>query len=257
MGRMLGAFDDDNNLDRPDLNKCPDCGCFFAGNNCPICGKECPEEYRAGNRKPEKKKKDKTPRGAVYMDWYHRWWFILIMMFVMPLVGAILFFTSPREKWKKILVGVIAGVYMFVSFFGIGSIITNITNMFSEPVDTSLSRTEYMEKCQTVEPEEYYRHVSDYEDEFVTMTLTVEKKILDYFGYYEGDEYTTYYICSDGNGGSFNIMIRDCIQNGGYNFIPGDTIEVYGEGAGTITIEDSEYVVHTHPCIFVAYVTEN
>ena len=60
MGRMLGAFDDDVELDRPDLNKCPDCNCFFAGDNCPICGKVCPEHMRAGNRapvKPQKKKK--------------------------------------------------------------------------------------------------------------------------------------------------------------------------------------------------------
>ena len=25
MGRMLGSFADNNELDRPDLNKCPDC----------------------------------------------------------------------------------------------------------------------------------------------------------------------------------------------------------------------------------------
>ena len=32
MGRMLGAHDS-SELDRPDLNKCPDCRCFFAGDN--------------------------------------------------------------------------------------------------------------------------------------------------------------------------------------------------------------------------------
>jgi hypothetical protein len=56
MGRMLGAFDSDE-IDRPDLNKCPDCGCFFLQDTCPICGKLCPEEMRAGNRKPVKLKK--------------------------------------------------------------------------------------------------------------------------------------------------------------------------------------------------------
>ena len=40
MGRMLGSFDNPEELDRPDLNKCPDCNCFFAGDNCPLCGKE-------------------------------------------------------------------------------------------------------------------------------------------------------------------------------------------------------------------------
>ena len=38
MGKLLGAHDS-YELDRPDLNKCPDCGCFFDGDNCPLCGK--------------------------------------------------------------------------------------------------------------------------------------------------------------------------------------------------------------------------
>ena len=254
MGRMLGAFDDDNNLDRPDLNKCPDCSCFFAGANCPICGNECPEEFRAGNRKPEKKKKEKMPRGARYIDWYHRWWFIILMLFFMPIVGIILLVTSPHEKWKKILVCVLGGLYMFFSVFSVDTVITNITNMISDPVDTSISQGEYMEKCKEVSPEEYYRNVSLYEDEFVTMKLTVEEKVIDYSGYYSGKEYTTYYLCSDGNGGSYNIMIRDCVKNG-CNFIPGDTVAVYGEGRGSVTIEDGDYRIHTHPCIYVAYFT--
>ena len=47
---MLGAFADDEGFDRPDLNQCPDCKCFFEGDNCPLCGKECPENMRAGKR---------------------------------------------------------------------------------------------------------------------------------------------------------------------------------------------------------------
>ena len=78
MGRMLGAFDDDVELDRPDLNKCPDCNCFFAGDNCPICGKVCPEHMRAGNRAPvkqQKKKKRSSGSGRVtFVEWYHSWW---------------------------------------------------------------------------------------------------------------------------------------------------------------------------------------
>ena len=49
MGRMLGSHGSEE-LDRPDLNKCPDCGCFFSSDNCPLCGKPCPEEMRAGNK---------------------------------------------------------------------------------------------------------------------------------------------------------------------------------------------------------------
>ena len=61
---MLGSFADENELDRPDLNKCPDCKCYFAGDNCPLCGKPCPEEMKAGNRKPPKKEKKKPPNGG-------------------------------------------------------------------------------------------------------------------------------------------------------------------------------------------------
>ena len=58
MGRMLGSFDPEDELDRPDLNKCPDCGCYFATDNCPLCGKVCPPEMRAGARvEPKKRKK--------------------------------------------------------------------------------------------------------------------------------------------------------------------------------------------------------
>ena len=53
MGRSFENYDE---LDRPDLNKCPDCGCFFGQDYCPICGKLCPEEMRAGNRAAVKQK---------------------------------------------------------------------------------------------------------------------------------------------------------------------------------------------------------
>ena len=66
MGRMLGSFADDTELDRPDLNKCPDCKCYFAGDTCPLCGKVCPEEMRAGNRKPVKVKKQHFPKLMVH-----------------------------------------------------------------------------------------------------------------------------------------------------------------------------------------------
>ena len=88
MGKMMGAFDSENDmLDRPDLNKCPDCGCFFAQDNCPLCGKPCPEEMRAGNRTAPKKQKYKYDNGyrtVQFVDWYHRWWFIVIMAFISP-----------------------------------------------------------------------------------------------------------------------------------------------------------------------------
>ena len=129
MGRMLGSTGSDE-LDRPDLNKCPDCQCYFAGLNCPLCGKLCPEEMRAGNRKPVKVKKHRnTGSGRVtFVEWYHSWWFIVLMMFVMPIMGIILLLTSPHERWKKVLFAVIAVIYLVASTFGIGAIWSAVTS---------------------------------------------------------------------------------------------------------------------------------
>ena len=88
MGKLLGSHGSEE-LDRPDLNKCPDCNCFFAGDNCPLCGKECPEEFRAGNREKVKQQKHRRGRGSErveFISWYHRWWFIILMLFVAPVV---------------------------------------------------------------------------------------------------------------------------------------------------------------------------
>jgi hypothetical protein len=116
MGKMLGAFDNPEELDRPDLNKCPDCECYFAGDNCPLCGKECPEEMRAGNRKPPKKQRHrKGGSGRVYfIEWYHRWWCILLAtLFAAPL-GIILMLTSPHKKVWKVIYTVVVVLVEFV-----------------------------------------------------------------------------------------------------------------------------------------------
>ena len=117
MGRMLGAFDGREELDRPDLNKCPDCECFFAGETCPLCGKVCPEEMRAGNRKPPKKQRRlrSGSNGRVtFVEWYHSWWFIVLMMIFIPIAGIVLLITSPHRTRSKIIFVVIFVVLYFV-----------------------------------------------------------------------------------------------------------------------------------------------
>lgn len=254
MGKFLGAHDSDD-LDRPDLNKCPDCGCFFAQDNCPLCGKECPEEMRAGNRKTVKVKKRRGGSGRVtFVEWYHSWWFIAIMVIFFPIMGIILLATSPHKRSSKIIFIVIAVLYGIISTFGIGNIIGGIGGLFDKPIDTSLTREEYIAKCEAVTPEEYYRHIGKYEDKFVTMTLVVEKKIigseLDY-----GSDYNTYYLCHcyDEKGDSYSILIRDC-QTESVNFLRNDRIVVYGEGAGNITIYDTDYQSYNASCINAAYI---
>lgn len=256
MGRMLGSFADDEDLDRPDLNKCPDCGCFFSGDNCPLCGKPCPDEMRAGNRKavPKRKKKSSGPQYRVaFIDWYHRWWFILPMLFFMPLIGIILLATSPHKKSIKITVIVIAIVYTVLSTFGISTVIGHLTDLFYTPVDTSLSETEYIDRCTEVSAEDFFRSPDTYKDEYVSLTLTVTEKIIDGDGYYNNRKYTTYYLCTDG---IVSILIRDCRQTGGtQNLIAGDVITIYGEGDGSTEIYDMNYSLRFGPCLNAAYIT--
>ncbi len=121
MGRSLGYFDEDESFDRPDLNYCPECKCFFASDNCTICGKPCPEEMRAGNRASVKQKKHRRSSGVRYViPWYHSWWFIVIMMFVFPLAALVLAASSDNVRWLRILLIVLSALAI------VGPFIVNI-----------------------------------------------------------------------------------------------------------------------------------
>ncbi|MBE6634550.1 MAG: hypothetical protein E7620_09485, partial [Ruminococcaceae bacterium] len=104
MGAPIGYFSDQQPVDYPELNKCPDCETFFQTLTCPLCGKECPEEYRAGNRKAVKPKKVRyrNNSGRVqFIPWYHCAWFLVIALLAFPLVGLILLWQSSHSKgWK-------------------------------------------------------------------------------------------------------------------------------------------------------------
>lgn len=255
MGRMLGAHDNADALDRPDLNKCPNCGCFFAQDTCPLCGKVCPEEMRAGNRKPVKQKRVRYRSDRVtFVEWYHSWWFIILMLVIFPIVGIVLLATSPHKRSVKLTIIAVAVVYTVISSVGIGNIVSRITSLWDKPVDTSMDRGEYMSVCETMDAETLYRDVEGYQDDFVCVTLTVVEKITDIDGYYANKKYTTYYICRDMSGET-EFLIRDCQQDGAKNFLAGDVITVYGEVVGNVTIHDMAYIAHHAPCINMAYVT--
>lgn len=247
MGRMLGSFADTEELDRPDLNKCPDCGCFFPQDNCPICGKPCPEEMRAGNRKPPKKSRKRSSGSdrVVFIEWYHSWWFIILMLFMFPLIGIVLLITSPHKRGLKLGIAAAAVVYAIISSIGIGNIIGSVTSLWDKPVNTSLSRDEYIAACAHVTREEFYRGAAGYTDAFVRMELTIERKIE------AGDE--TYYLCRTA-GDNFALLMRDCFIGEKLNFLPGDIVAVYGEGAGNVTVYDAAYNAYTAPCVNAAYV---
>ena len=251
MGRMLGSFADQNELDRPDLNKCPDCGCFFPQDNCPLCGKPCPEEMRAGNRKPPKQPKKKFNENGervIYLDWYYRWWFIVLLLFIFPLGSIVLLIVSPHPKKKKII---FAAIMLAIVLFGSGvgfTAIARIRQFFERPVDTSLERPEYIAACEVVTPEQFYRDADGYTDEFVTTELTVMYRI-----YANSGKYSTYYVCR-AEGGEFDILVRDCVRENVRNFLPGDKITVYGEGDGYTTVWDNSLGHVGAPCINAAYI---
>ena len=247
MGRMLGAFDPEDELDRPDLNQCPDCGCFFALTHCPLCGKECPEEMRAGNRKPVKqKKRRRRDSGRVtFVEWYHSWWFIILMLFLFPIVGIVLLVTSPHKKSVKLAVVAVGILYTVISFFGLGSMIQTVTEWINPPVNASLSREEYVGRCEEVTAESYYRSASSYEDRFVAVTLEVVDVL---------DDDRTYYICQSKEKQSVLILVRDCFLGEEQRLLIGDVVTVYGEGAKNHSVYNGDYGVVDTPCINGAYV---
>lgn len=249
--------------DRPDLNLCPECESFFdpAAENCPICGAFCPEEMRAGHRAVKKQKKNASPwkqnRGSsrvVFVEWYHSWWFIILALIFMPVAGIILLLTSPHKTSHKVAIVAVGVVYTMISSVGIGNLIGRVTGMFDKPIDTSLSEPAYIEACIETDTEAFYRMPDAYLDRFTSLSLTVEKKFSDPDALYSGDKYAVYYLCTDETG-AFRILVRDCTALTGdtQNFIPGDVITVYGEGAGNVSVYDEEYNLLSAPCIHMAF----
>ena len=246
MGRNLGYFDFDE-LDRPELNKCPDCECFFATDECPLCGKVCPEAFRAGNRAAVKKpKKQKNSSGRVqFVSWYHSWWFILIMMYFMPIVGIILFITSPHSKKSKIIAAsVVVGVYVaggLLVTFGSGL----LYNLFSDsPVNDKLTRVEYVEKCDSMSVEDYHRDAYN-KGNFVVLELTVKEHIVMNSG-------EAYYLCTDRLNDGAYVYVQDCSVEKLTNYLTGDMIRVYGECSGwaDVAFSASNRVA---PLLYMAY----
>ncbi len=258
MGRLLGAHDSEE-LDRPDLNKCPDCGCFFADDNCPFCGKECPEAFRAGNRKAVKKKRiSRTGTGRVtFVEWYHTWWAIGIAILMFPIAGIALLATSPYKTKTKVLAIVIAVVIGVFSWFGVGErIVAGVINFFAEPLDSyqrNLTREEYAEFSESVDLETFYRSVQNYNDKLVSLTLEVESVYSEHFvSPYK--EYPTYYLCRDENGGEFAAFVRNCVKESPKQYVKGDKITVYGVGKGMYVVDDWNYGGAPLPTIYAAYI---
>lgn len=258
MSTPLGYFGDEDERDFPDLNKCPDCETFFASEACPICGKICPEEMRAGNRRPIKVKKHRASGGngrVVFVPWYHTTWFILLVLFFQPIIGLILAWTGYWKKHWKILVTVLV-VLVYVGGFVLGIAGDLLGRLFWDeklPVNTELSREEYVASCAATDVESLYRNAEQYIDEYICVTLTVEGIWYDENEY--ESEYTLYYECyAEANGRQWKFLVRDYRQDNTFNLAVGDGITVYGQGGGTATIYNYTAGTVTAPCINMLYI---
>ncbi len=230
MGRNLGYFDSDE-LDRPELNKCPDCECYFASEECPLCGKICPEEMRAGNRakvKPPKRKRNSSGR-VQFIPFYHMWWFILVVFLFSRIAGLVLFFTSPYSKKAKIIaVSAVVGGYFLL--FALSSFI--LPMLWNQSlVNDKISREEYVELCDLMSVEDYHRDAYN-EGNYVSLELVVEARV-DVDGY-------VLYLCKDRTheNQDLKILVMDCSVGKKTNYLHGDMIRVYGECSGIAEIGD-------------------
>lgn len=257
MGRSFESYD---SVDYPNLNKCPDCETFFADETCPLCGKVCPEEMRAGNRKPVKQKKRKrggNDTGRVqFVPWYFNTVFIIAMLVIQPIIGLILTWMGPWKRVWKIVATLaaifpyIGGVLIAVLIALIGSLVTPSDAL---PVNLDIPQTEYVEMCEAVDIETLYRNVDTRVGEYVTLTLTVDGIWNDEYEY--ESEYATYLECSatDTTGREWNFLVRDWRQGNTTNFAVGDTITVWGQVAGDVTIHNYTAGTVTAPGIHMLY----
>ena len=252
MGRMLGYYDSDE-LDRPELNKCPDCECYFATEECPLCGKICPEEMRAGNRAPVKHKKRRNSSGRVqFVAWYHSWWFILIMMFTFTIAGVVLLISSPHSKRLKIIGCAIVAVVVILSSSFMGQTVWDM--IFSEPlVNDGITQDEYEDACANMSVEAFYRAGDSTEGQYITMTLKVAERFTDWYTAYD-EEPALYYLCYEEGNPEVQILVRDCLIGKDFNFKAGDTVTVFGESGGQVKVaKDGTSADLIYPCLYMAY----
>lgn len=267
MGAPIGFFSDDNQNDYPELNKCPDCETYFQTLYCPLCGKECPEEMRAGNRKvvkPKKKKRRGNNSGRVqFVPWYYSGWFIFAMLIIFPIAGVILLWMSDWSRgWK------IGGTLFAVGRYVLVGLISFLVVFFSillEPKDPfeypDIPREEYISACESVDPEDLFRYPEAYEKKQVTLELTVrgiwnDESAVDVYDIYNGDyNYPVYYECTATvNGREVRFLVRDQVRNGRVNLVVGDTIRLWGAVEGNRQITNQTAGTLSGPCIRMYFV---
>ena len=256
MSADLGFFAEDRSRDFPELNKCPNCETFFADECCPLCGKECPEEFRAGNRKPIKQKKYRRPAGngrVQFVPWYHTVWFIVLMLIVQPIVGLILTWTGVwKTHWKVIVTLLVVLPYILMAVFGIVAAITDELHMREIPINLELTNEDYRASCAKPDAEALYRNSNQNVGEYVSMDLTVVEFSSTY--YYTSDivymEANVYHCNVDQGERILEFFVVDYRQENQERLAIGDKITIWGEVAGEIEAGESV----SRPTIYARFI---
>ncbi len=253
MGRFgtpqLGYLRDSEENDIPELNQCPSCGAFFEGDICPVCKTPCPEEMKAGNRKPPPKKRKKREKSYVRglpPPLYQQTWFIIVVLFISKLFGILLVWMSEWKKWVKVTVTILAvfGGSLYIVLF---SLLRGL--LYREPayVNVSLPESSYREQCSDSIYEELVRYPDRFPDFYVTEELTVLKVAEGYGG---KEEYGDFILCADADGSRYALL--DCRRDGA-GMMEGDRIRIFGQfayvGALPALQDNLKY-----PLIYTAYI---
>ncbi len=256
MGADLGFFAEDRERDFPELNKCPDCETFFADVNCPLCGKECPEEFRAGNRKQVKQKKRRRASGngrVQFVPWYHTVWFIVAMLIIQPVIGLILTWTGVwKTHWKVIVTLLVILPYILLVASGIIFAFVDSFVETTPPINLELSEPDYRAACTVVDAEALYRQSNRQKGSYVRMDLTVAEVSSTY--YYDSDDVymeANVYLCHVQDGERMlEFFVVDYRQENQTRLAVGDKIAVFGEVAGEI--EDGDLALR--PAIYARFI---
>ena len=147
-----------------------------------------------------------------------------------------------------IAASIVVGVYVLLVVLGTGL----LWGLFEQPpVNDKIPRAEYVELCEEMDVESFYRIANDY-GRYVSLELTViDKNVEHSIDVY--DTGATYYRCRDLNGGELIIYVQDCNLGKPMQFLPGDMIRVYGESAGMMSYLDGSAYTDERPCMYMAY----
>ena len=190
-----------------------------------------------------------------FVPWYLSTWFIILMLFFQPIIGLILVWVGYWRKPAKIITTALVVLYFLCTFVlgGLFGIFEFIVNREDIPVNTELSRAEYIEECVDLSAETVYREANQRVGEYVALTVTVTGRWENSYDY--GSDYSLYLECvAEENGKSWTFLVRD-YRGDDINLAVGDVVTVYGQIGGNFSIYNQTAGEISAPGINMLYVT--